>query len=100
MPTECLKFYKLCANLVDFIDIALPPCDQRHQYLRYEGLQYSDADIVDFEARLARIYRREAHKVQVFDFKGLPDLMAEGLSPRMLMEHKDAQGVSLFTSQA
>ncbi|GKA36260.1 hypothetical protein Tco_0722751, partial [Tanacetum coccineum] len=31
---------------------------------------------------------------------GLPDLMAEGLSARMLMEHKDAQGVSLFTSRA
>ncbi|GKD33177.1 hypothetical protein Tco_1248686 [Tanacetum coccineum] len=52
--------------------MALPPCDQRHQYLR----------------------------VQVFDFGGLLDLMADGLSARMLMEHKDAQGVSLFTSQA
>ncbi|GJV45934.1 hypothetical protein Tco_1430470 [Tanacetum coccineum] len=25
----------------------------RHQYLRYEGLQYTDADIADFETRLA-----------------------------------------------
>ncbi|GKA75604.1 hypothetical protein Tco_0781982 [Tanacetum coccineum] len=62
-------------------DMALPPRDQRHQYRRYKGLQYTDADIVDFETRLARIYRREVHKV-------------------MLMEHKDAQGVSLFSSQA
>ncbi|GJZ55130.1 hypothetical protein Tco_0610323 [Tanacetum coccineum] len=31
-------------------------------------------------------------RVHVFDFGGLPDLMAEGLSARMLMEHKDAQG--------
>ncbi|GKB71860.1 hypothetical protein Tco_0933272 [Tanacetum coccineum] len=52
--------------------MALPPCDQGHQYLRNEGLQYTDADIADFEMRLARIYRRE---------------------------HKDAQGVSLFTSR-
>ncbi|GJZ48454.1 hypothetical protein Tco_0602286 [Tanacetum coccineum] len=81
-------------------DMALPPRNQRHQYLRYEGLQYSDADIVDFEARLARIYRTEVHRVQVFDFEGLPDLMVDGLSARMLMEHRDAQGVSLFTSQA
>ncbi|GJS92528.1 hypothetical protein Tco_0799496 [Tanacetum coccineum] len=44
-------------------DMALPPRDQRHQYLR----------------------------VQVFNFGGLPDLMAEGLSARMLMEHMDAQ---------
>ncbi|GJZ92508.1 retrovirus-related pol polyprotein from transposon opus, partial [Tanacetum coccineum] len=72
--------------------MALPPRDQRYQYLRYEGLQYTDVDIVDFKARLARIYRREVHKVQVFDFGGLSDLMADGLSARMLMEHRDAQG--------
>ncbi|GJT16850.1 hypothetical protein Tco_0875556, partial [Tanacetum coccineum] len=52
--------------------IALPPRDQRHQYLRYKGLQYTDADIMDFETILARIYRREV----------------------------DAQGLSLFTSRA
>ncbi|GKC31654.1 hypothetical protein Tco_1038948 [Tanacetum coccineum] len=59
---------------------------------RYEGLQYTDVDIADFETRLARIYRREIHRVQVFDFGGLPDLMAKGLSARMRMEHRDAQG--------
>ncbi|GKB15866.1 hypothetical protein Tco_0849789, partial [Tanacetum coccineum] len=32
--------------------------------------------------------------------RGLLDLMAEGLSARMLMEHMDARGVSLFSSQA
>ncbi|GJW84521.1 hypothetical protein Tco_0157666 [Tanacetum coccineum] len=50
-------------NEVDIIqslrDMALPPHDQRHQFLRYEGLQYTNGDIVDFNARLARIYRRE-----------------------------------------
>ncbi|GJY61497.1 hypothetical protein Tco_0462154 [Tanacetum coccineum] len=80
--------------------MALPPRDQRHQYLRYEGLQYTYADIADFEMRLARIYRREVHRVQVFYFGGLPDLMAEGLSARMLIKHRDAQGMSLFTSRA
>ncbi|GJV22955.1 hypothetical protein Tco_1375650 [Tanacetum coccineum] len=75
-------------------DMALPPRDQRHQYLRYKGLRYTDADIVDFETRLARIYRRVVHRVHVFDFGGLPDLMAEGLSVRMLIEHKEAQGGS------
>ncbi|GKB40985.1 hypothetical protein Tco_0885927 [Tanacetum coccineum] len=91
-------------NEIDIIqssrDMALLPRDQRHQYLMYKGLQYSDAYIVDFEARLARIYKREVHMVHVFDFGGLPDLMAEGLSARMLMKHRDAQGVSLFTSRA
>ncbi|GKE88921.1 hypothetical protein Tco_1566396, partial [Tanacetum coccineum] len=80
--------------------MALPPREQRHYFLRYDGLEYSDADISNFEVRLARIYRREVHRVQVFDFRGLPDLMAEGLSTRMLMEHQDDQGVSLFTSRA
>ncbi|GJR14237.1 hypothetical protein Tco_0796889 [Tanacetum coccineum] len=61
------------------VDMALPPCEQRHRFLRYDGVRYSDADIADFEGRLARIYRREV---------------------RMLMEHRDDQGVSLFTSRA
>ncbi|GKB67218.1 hypothetical protein Tco_0928630 [Tanacetum coccineum] len=65
-----------------------------------EDYTYTYADIADFEARLARIYRREVHMVQVFDFGGLSDLMADGLSARMLMEHKVVQGVSLFTSWA
>ncbi|GJU98916.1 hypothetical protein Tco_1328187 [Tanacetum coccineum] len=68
----------------------------RRQCLRYKGLQYTNVDIMDFEARLTRIYMREVHRVQVFDFGGLPNLMAEGLSARMLMEHKDAQGQSVF----
>ncbi|GJX70791.1 hypothetical protein Tco_0307962 [Tanacetum coccineum] len=42
------------------IDIALPPRDQRYQYLRYEGLQYTEGIITDFEMRLASIYRRES----------------------------------------
>ncbi|GKD53249.1 hypothetical protein Tco_1286636, partial [Tanacetum coccineum] len=56
----------------------------------------AEADIADFESRLTRIYRRVVHRVQVFDFGGLPDLMAEGLSTRMLMEHRDAKGVKMF----
>nr|GFB00736.1 hypothetical protein [Tanacetum cinerariifolium] len=80
--------------------MALPPRDQRHKYLRYKGLQYTDADIVDFESRIGKIYRREVYRVQVFDFRGLTDLMAEGLSSRMLMEHRDALGLSVFISRA
>ncbi|GJX05160.1 hypothetical protein Tco_0191076 [Tanacetum coccineum] len=84
----------------DKIDMALPPREQRHIFLRYEELEYTDADIADFKARLARIHRREVHRVSVFNFRGLPDLMAEGLSGRMLMEHRDEAGVSVFTSRA
>ncbi|GKB66431.1 hypothetical protein Tco_0927843 [Tanacetum coccineum] len=36
------------------LDMALPLRDQRHQYLRFEGLEYTDADIADFKERLGR----------------------------------------------
>ncbi|GJV11501.1 hypothetical protein Tco_1353042 [Tanacetum coccineum] len=41
----------------------LPPREQRHRFLRYEGLEYTDADITDFEGRLERIHMREIHRV-------------------------------------
>nr|GEW12355.1 hypothetical protein [Tanacetum cinerariifolium] len=40
-------------------DMALPSRDHMHQYLRFEGLLYTDTDIADFEERLGRIYNRE-----------------------------------------
>ncbi|GKC31277.1 hypothetical protein Tco_1038571 [Tanacetum coccineum] len=61
---------------------------------------YTNADITDFKERLGRIYGREIHRVHVFNFRGLTDLMAKGLSGRMLIEHRDAQGQTVFTSQA
>ncbi|GJZ88996.1 hypothetical protein Tco_0660778 [Tanacetum coccineum] len=70
----------------------------RHQYLRDEGLQYTDADIADFEERLGRIYSREIHRVQVVDFQGMPELGV--FTGRMLMEHHDDGGAVVFTSQA
>ncbi|GKD17827.1 hypothetical protein Tco_1206985, partial [Tanacetum coccineum] len=55
----------------------LPPRNQRHQYLRYEGLQYIDDDIADFKMILARIYSREGQSVftsqawrRLFDIRG------------------------------
>ncbi|GJZ85494.1 hypothetical protein Tco_0650833 [Tanacetum coccineum] len=74
------------------IRYGLPPRDQRHQYLRFDGLQYTDADIINFETMLGKIHGREVHRVQVFDFGGLADLMADGLRGRMLIEHRHAQG--------
>ncbi|GJV39790.1 hypothetical protein Tco_1418230 [Tanacetum coccineum] len=57
--------------------------------LGFEGY-YTDANIMDFKIRLGKIYKREIHRVHVFDFGGLSDMMAEGLSGRIMMEHKDA----------
>ncbi|GKD02321.1 hypothetical protein Tco_1177295, partial [Tanacetum coccineum] len=50
-----------------------------------------------FKERLGKIYYRGVHRVKVLDFGGLTYTMAEGLSGRMLMEHIDAQGQSVFT---
>ncbi|GKA73064.1 hypothetical protein Tco_0779280, partial [Tanacetum coccineum] len=49
-------------NMLLKTNMALPPRDQRHQYL--EGLEYTDADITDFEDRLGKIYGREIHRGQ------------------------------------
>ncbi|GJR97190.1 hypothetical protein Tco_0269364 [Tanacetum coccineum] len=80
--------------------MALPPREQRHKFLRYEGLEYTDADIADFESRLERIYTREIHRVHVVDFQGMPEILRDGLFARMAMEHRDEAGVVVFTSQA
>ncbi|GKD96825.1 hypothetical protein Tco_1380722 [Tanacetum coccineum] len=80
--------------------MALPPRDQRHPYLRYKGLQYTDVDIMDFKERLGRIYSREIHRVQVLDFQGMPELIRDVLYARMLMEHHDGDRVVVFTSRA
>ncbi|GKF69316.1 hypothetical protein Tco_0202373, partial [Tanacetum coccineum] len=79
--------------------MAHPPREQRHRFLRYEGLEYTDLDIADFESRLERIYTREIHRVQVMDFQGMLELLRDGLFARMVMEHYDEAGVVVFTSQ-
>ncbi|GKE44400.1 hypothetical protein Tco_1471684 [Tanacetum coccineum] len=87
--------------VVNFADMApLSSSEQRHPFLRYQGLQYTDEDIADFEERLERIYGREIHRVQVVDFQGMLELMRDGLFTRMRMEHHDDAGVVVFTSQA
>ncbi|GJX52771.1 hypothetical protein Tco_0281140 [Tanacetum coccineum] len=50
----------------------------------------------NFEMKLGKIYKREVHRVQVFNFGGLTDLMAEELSGRMLMEHRDPRMLRLM----
>nr|GEU61772.1 hypothetical protein [Tanacetum cinerariifolium] len=58
-----MKALYLCNDFIKFADMALPLKDQRYQYLRFEGLQYTDADIVYFEMRLGKIYMREGQSV-------------------------------------
>nr|GEV04286.1 hypothetical protein [Tanacetum cinerariifolium] len=48
----------LCTDFINIADMALTPRDQRHQYLRFKGLGYTDADITDFEERLGMLKDR------------------------------------------
>ncbi|GKG42088.1 hypothetical protein Tco_0473839, partial [Tanacetum coccineum] len=79
---------------------SLPPREQRHPFLMYQGLEYFDQDIANFEERLGRIHDRGTHKVLVMDFEGMPELMRDVLNARMRMEHRDGDGVAVFTSEA
>ncbi|GJZ58520.1 hypothetical protein Tco_0614014 [Tanacetum coccineum] len=83
-----ISLYNLCTDFVKFADMALPHRDQRHLYLRFEGLEYTNADIEDFGERLGKIYERGVHRVHVFDFRGLTDLMAKGFEVRGLLVHE------------
>ncbi|GKE55670.1 hypothetical protein Tco_1494855 [Tanacetum coccineum] len=87
IPFDPKRFYK---------DDVYP---RRLQRPRFEGLEYTDADIADFEERLGKIYGKGVHRVHIFDFGGSTAKMAEGLSVRILMEHRDVQGQSVFTSR-
>ncbi|GJX48804.1 hypothetical protein Tco_0273994 [Tanacetum coccineum] len=58
------RFCNSCTYLVNFADMEpLPPRKQRHPFLRYQGLEYSDMDIADFEEWLERIHDRDTHRV-------------------------------------
>ncbi|GJZ78038.1 hypothetical protein Tco_0642710 [Tanacetum coccineum] len=53
--------------------MALLKRDQRHQrhpYLWFEGLEYTDVDIHTFEERLERIFRRQIHRRRLLDIRG------------------------------
>ncbi|GJW07070.1 retrovirus-related pol polyprotein from transposon TNT 1-94 [Tanacetum coccineum] len=82
------------------VNMALPQRDQRHPYLRFEGLEYTNADIHTFEVRLERIFRRQIHRVQVLDFAGLIKELRDDMDTRLRMVHSDEQGQDLFVSDA
>ncbi|GKB38922.1 hypothetical protein Tco_0883864 [Tanacetum coccineum] len=99
LPCESQDFlYDFETEISNNYMAPLPPREQRHPFLRYQGLEYTDADIADFEERLERIYSREIHRVQVVDFQGMPELMRDGLFARMVMEHRDDAGVVFLST--
>ncbi|GJX66621.1 hypothetical protein Tco_0300964 [Tanacetum coccineum] len=61
-------------------DMALPPREQRHRFLRYEGLEYTDSDIADFESRQAMEHRERP------EAQSLRNLFWPGITHREEME--------------
>ncbi|GJR19068.1 hypothetical protein Tco_0967595 [Tanacetum coccineum] len=49
-------------------DMALPPRDQRHEWLRFDIQGYPKEEKQEFETRLANIYYRKIHQIEVLDF--------------------------------
>ncbi|GJZ79766.1 hypothetical protein Tco_0644603 [Tanacetum coccineum] len=82
VPFYPKQYYKdgVCAILLrrprPIRHMALPPREQRHRFLRYEGLEYLDTEFL-----ISR------------------GILSLGLSGSMLMEHRDKAGVSVFTSR-
>nr|GEV87697.1 putative reverse transcriptase domain-containing protein [Tanacetum cinerariifolium] len=75
-------------------------CEFWLEEVHFLGQVVNHNDIADFEDRLERIHDKGTHWVQVLDFEGMPELMRDVLYAKMLMEHRDDDGVVVFTSQA
>ncbi|GJR45744.1 hypothetical protein Tco_1313847 [Tanacetum coccineum] len=90
----------LIESLNDVVKIDVISCSNAFEknILRYEGHEYTDVDILDFEERLGRIYDRQVHRVQALDFTILTEEMREAMGHRLSIEHTDAQGRIVFTS--
>ncbi|GJW53819.1 hypothetical protein Tco_0097904 [Tanacetum coccineum] len=70
------------------IDMALPPKNERHLWLRFNTQGYTEEEIYDFETMLERLYYRKVHRVHTLDFVGLTEDMDRDITERLQMYHK------------
>ncbi|GKB73996.1 hypothetical protein Tco_0935408 [Tanacetum coccineum] len=68
------------------------PRAERHLWFRYEGHDYTDAIIQDYEERLGRIYDRRANRIQILDFEELTEEIGQTMTDRLWMDHSGADG--------
>ncbi|GJR09910.1 hypothetical protein Tco_0792562 [Tanacetum coccineum] len=73
---------------------------QRHPWLRYEVDGYTEEVVQEFKHRLARIFSRRVHWVQVLVFEGMTEEMGMDIVARLSMRHRDVEGLVVFTSHA
>nr|GEZ46632.1 hypothetical protein [Tanacetum cinerariifolium] len=93
MPYSCLPIRRIFLEpLILRTEYPLDMGAERHLWLRYEGQEYSDAKIHNFERRLSWIFDRQINRIQVLDFDGLNEEMGQALTDRLRMGHTDAHG--------
>ncbi|GJT21400.1 hypothetical protein Tco_0891337 [Tanacetum coccineum] len=63
----------------------LSPRDQRHIWLRYQVVGYTEEIVHDFEQSLDMIFSRQVNRVHMLDFEGLTPDMRQDLAERMRM---------------
>nr|GEZ19709.1 Ras-related protein RABH1b [Tanacetum cinerariifolium] len=78
----------------------LPPRDQRHIWLPYQVLGYTEAIVHDFKQRLETIFGRQVNQVHILDFEGLTPNMRHDLAERMRMVYTRDDGQEVFVSHA
>ncbi|GKB94451.1 hypothetical protein Tco_0980588 [Tanacetum coccineum] len=78
----------------------LPIRAQRHPWLEYEVEGNTEEVVQEFEHRLAGIFSRRVHRVQVLDFEGMTEKMGMDLVASLSIRHRDAKGLVVFTSHA
>nr|GEV46973.1 hypothetical protein [Tanacetum cinerariifolium] len=82
--------------------MALPPRNERHEWLRFDTHGYTKEEKQEFETRLAKIYYRKICRVQTLDFARLAKInKGDGdmdMTERLRMQHKGAPGEVLFTT--
>ncbi|GJT26980.1 hypothetical protein Tco_0907255 [Tanacetum coccineum] len=92
-------------NEIDMIqssrDMApLLPHDQRHLWLHYQVVGYTEEIVYDFEQRLETIFRRQVNRVHILDFEGLTPDMRHNLVERLKMVYTGDDGDEVFVSHA
>ncbi|GJX37445.1 hypothetical protein Tco_0250748 [Tanacetum coccineum] len=78
----------------------LPPHDQRHLWLRYQVVGYTEEIVHDFEQRLKMVFGRQVNRVHILDFKGLTPDIRQDLAERMRMIYTGDDGHEIGISFA
>ncbi|GJX96412.1 hypothetical protein Tco_0352210 [Tanacetum coccineum] len=76
----------------------LPPRDQRHLWLHYQVVGYTEDIVHDFEQRLETIFGRQVNRVHILDFEGLTLDIRHDLVKRMRMVYTRDDGQEVFVS--